>query len=31
MKAAEFAPQITPQIMERIDTIFGVEKEEEDD
>jgi voltage-dependent potassium channel beta subunit len=31
MKAAEFAQQITPQIMERIDTIFGVKKEEEDD
>lgn len=31
LKAAEFAPKITPEIMERIDTIFGVEKEEEDD
>ncbi len=31
MKAAEFAPKITQEIMERIDKIFGVEKEEDDD
>jgi voltage-dependent potassium channel beta subunit len=31
MKAAEFAPKITPEIMERVDKIFGVEKEEEED
>lgn len=31
MKAAEFAPKITPEIMERIDTIFEIKKEEEED
>jgi voltage-dependent potassium channel beta subunit len=31
MKAAEFAPKITPGMMERIDAIFGIEKEEEED
>jgi voltage-dependent potassium channel beta subunit len=30
MKAAEFADALTPEIMERIDTIFGVKKEEEE-
>jgi len=31
MKAAEFTAQITPQIMERIDAIFEIKKEEEED
>lgn len=31
MKAAEVAPKITAEIMERVDKIFGVEKEEEED
>ena len=31
MKSAEIAPKLTPEIMERIDTIFGVKREEEDD
>lgn len=31
MKASEVAPKITPEIMERIDTIFAPEKEEEED
>ncbi len=31
MKAAEFAPKITQEIMDRVDKIFGVEKEEEED
>jgi voltage-dependent potassium channel beta subunit len=31
MKAGEIAEKITPEIMERIDEIFGVRKEEEDD
>jgi voltage-dependent potassium channel beta subunit len=30
MKAAEIAPKITPEIMEKIDTIFEIKKEEED-
>ncbi len=30
MKASEVAPKLTPEIMERIDTIFAVKKEEED-
>lgn len=31
MKAAEVAPKLTPEILGRIDGIFGVKKEEEDD
>ncbi len=31
MKAAEFAPKITQEIMDRVDKIFGIEKEEEED
>jgi len=31
MKAAEFVPKITQEIMERIDTIFEIKKQEEDD
>jgi voltage-dependent potassium channel beta subunit len=31
MKAAEIAPKITAEIMEKIDTIFEIKKEEEDD
>jgi aryl-alcohol dehydrogenase-like predicted oxidoreductase len=31
MKAAEVAPKITTEILERIDEIFGVKKEEEED
>jgi voltage-dependent potassium channel beta subunit len=31
MKAAEVAPKLTPELLERIDGIFGVKKEEEDD
>lgn len=31
MKAAAVAPKITPEIMERIDTIFEIKKEDEDD
>lgn len=31
MKASEVVDKITPEIMERIDTIFGVKKNEEDD
>lgn len=31
MKAAEVAPKITPDILERIDKIFGIEKHEEED
>lgn len=31
MKAAEVAPKITPEIMEKIDVIFEVKKEEDDD
>lgn len=31
MKAGEIAPKITPEIMERIDAIFGVVKKDEDD
>ena len=31
MKAGEIAPKITPEIMERIDAIFGVNKKDEDD
>ncbi|HEX6035541.1 MAG TPA: aldo/keto reductase, partial [Anaerolineales bacterium] len=31
MKASEVAPRLTSEIMERIDTIFGTNKEEEDD
>ena len=31
MKAGEIAPKITPEIMERIDAIFGVKKKDEDD
>src|ERR1051325_6345337 len=31
MKAAEVAPKLTPEIMERIDQIFEVKKEAEDD
>jgi voltage-dependent potassium channel beta subunit len=30
MKAAEVAPKLTPEILERIDQIFGVKQEEED-
>jgi voltage-dependent potassium channel beta subunit len=31
MKSAEIAPKLTPEIMEKIDTIFGVKKKDEDD
>lgn len=31
MKAAAIAPKITPEIMEKIDTIFEIKKEEDDD
>jgi aryl-alcohol dehydrogenase-like predicted oxidoreductase len=31
MKAFEVAPKITPEIMERIDQVFGIKKEEDDD
>jgi voltage-dependent potassium channel beta subunit len=31
LKAAEVAPKLTPEILERIDQIFGIKKEEEDD
>jgi len=31
MKAGEIAPKITPEIMEQIDVIFGVTKNDEDD
>ena len=31
MKAGEIAPKITPEIMEKIDVIFGVKKKDEDD
>ena len=31
MKAAEIAPKLTPEIMEKIDVIFEVKKKEEDD
>jgi hypothetical protein len=31
MKAADVAPKLTPEIVERIDAIFEVKKEEEDD
>jgi voltage-dependent potassium channel beta subunit len=31
MKAIEVAPKLTPEVMARIDEIFGIEKEEEDD
>ncbi|MBI3170525.1 MAG: aldo/keto reductase [Chloroflexi bacterium] len=31
MKAGEIAPKITPEIMERIDAVFGVTKKDEDD
>ena len=30
MKASEVAPKLTPEVMERIDSIFGVKEEEED-
>ena len=30
MKAGEIAPRITPDVLERIDKIFGVKEEEED-
>lgn len=31
MKAGEIAPKITPEIMEKIDVVFGVKKNEDDD
>lgn len=31
MKAGEIAPKITPEIMQRIDAVFGVKKDEDDD
>lgn len=31
MKASEVAPKITPEILERIEEIFGVKKEDDDD
>jgi voltage-dependent potassium channel beta subunit len=31
MKASEVAPKLTPEILERIDEIFGVKKEEDED
>jgi voltage-dependent potassium channel beta subunit len=31
MKASEIAPKLTPEILERIDKIFKIEKEEEED
>jgi len=30
MKASEVAPKLTPEILERVDSIFGIEEEEED-
>jgi aryl-alcohol dehydrogenase-like predicted oxidoreductase len=30
MKASEIAPKLTPEILERIDTIFEIKKENED-
>ena len=30
MKASEVAPKLTPEILERIDSIFGIKEEEED-
>ncbi len=30
MKAAEVTPKLTPEILERIDKVFGIEKKEED-
>jgi aryl-alcohol dehydrogenase-like predicted oxidoreductase len=31
MKSAEVAAKITPEVMEKIDAIFGVKKKDEDD
>jgi hypothetical protein len=31
MKAREVAPKITPDILERIEQIFGVKQEDDDD
>jgi aryl-alcohol dehydrogenase-like predicted oxidoreductase len=31
MQAMDFVDKFTPEIMEKIDTIFGLEKEEDDD
>jgi aryl-alcohol dehydrogenase-like predicted oxidoreductase len=31
MKASEVAPKLTPEILERIDTIFEIKKDEDDD
>jgi aryl-alcohol dehydrogenase-like predicted oxidoreductase len=31
MKAAEVTPKLTPEILEKIDTIFEVKKEEDED
>jgi aryl-alcohol dehydrogenase-like predicted oxidoreductase len=31
MQASEVAPKLTPEILERIDTIFGTKEEDEED
>ncbi len=31
MKAADVAPRITPEILEKIDKAFGVKQEEDED
>jgi aryl-alcohol dehydrogenase-like predicted oxidoreductase len=31
MKAAEVAPKLTPEVLERIDAIFGVRQDEEEE
>jgi hypothetical protein len=31
MKAAEVAPRLTPDVLEKIDKVFGVKKEEEEE
>jgi hypothetical protein len=31
MKAIDVAPKITPEILQRIDEVLGVKKEEEED
>ncbi len=31
MKAIDVAPKLTPEVMERIDNIFGIQKDEEED
>ena len=31
MKAAEVEPKLTPEVLEKIDEVFGVKKEEDED